>query len=494
MIRSGTATSKAVAGPVAGPATQPVAARETILAIGAEAAAPTRLQQELQGSGYVVLTAAGSQQALKALLRQPVDLIIILVHSEGRMAERRSPRPGSKPGPKPGAKSAPGAIAGKMAGKTSELREQEGYALCRAIKGTPEAARVPVLLVVSVWAEEVLVRALESGADAFLFTPYQDQDLLRSIRDALLNGPLEEPAEVLPEIEVVHQDRRHQVRAGRSRMAHLNFSVLEELRQSRAALAWSQAETQELQQQVRVQQHQSHLALLVPEVVEGIAHDFSNLLETVSAAATVLRSGPAHPEPYHNAMETALDQAGMLVNTLQNCSQWEEESAKMETVDLASVVEEVLEAALLPLRAPNVRVRTRIQGLPPVASNLSLVVRCVSNLVWIAVQAMPSGGMLSFVGYAQKNRVVLEVSDTGTGIAEKDQEQIFSPHFSTKQGHAGVGLFLARRLVRRAGGEIAFASRPGRGSVFALSFGAAPVGDHAMQLPEHADQRGVASE
>ena len=460
MIRSGTVAAKAVTrapGAAIAPAEPTVAARETILAIGADAAAPTRLQQELQGSGYSVLTAAGSQRAVSTLSHQSIDLIIVMVHSEGRMAERRTPRPGShsssKSGSKPGATSEPGTIVSKTPGKSAEAREQEGYALCRAIKSASQSAGVPVLLVVSLWAEEVLVRALESGADAFLFTPYQDQDLLRAIRDALLNGPLDEPAEVLPEIDIVHQDRRHAVKAGRSRMARLSFSVLEELRQSRAALAWSQAETQELQQQVRAQQRQSHLALLVPELVEGIAHDFSNLLETVGAAATVLRSSPARPEPYHDAMETALDQAGMLVNTLQNCSQWEEENAKMETIDLAAVVEEVIEAALLPLRAPNVRVRARVHGLPPIASNFSLVFRCVSNLVWNAAQAMPSGGMLSFVGYAQKNRVVLEVSDTGTGIAEKDQEQIFSPHFSTKQGHAGVGLFLARRLVRRAGGR-----------------------------------------
>jgi signal transduction histidine kinase len=473
MIRSGTAPSKAVAlvsGPISG--------RETILAIAADAASPARLQQELQGSGYSVLTAVGSQQALKALSRQPVELIVVMVHSEGRIADRRSSRPAAKSPAHPGS--------------PTEKREQEGYALARIIKSAPQAARIPVLLIVSVWAEAVLTRGLESGADAFLFTPYQDQDLLRAIRDALLNGPLEEPSEVLPEIEIVHQDRRHAVKAGRSQLARLSFSVLEELRQSRAALAWSQAETQELQQQVRIQQQQSHLALLVPEVVEGIAHDFSNLLETVSAAVTVLRSSPANPEPYHDAMETALAQAGMLVTTLQNCTQWEQEGAQLEAVDLAVVVEEVIEAALLPLRAPNVRVRTRVQGLPLISSNLSLIFRSVSNLVWNAIQAMPAGGMLSILGYVQRNRVVLEITDTGTGIAEKDQEQIFSPHFSTKQGHAGVGLFLARRLVRRAGGEIIFASRPGRGSVFALSFAVAPAEETVVQPPGHANH-GIAS-
>jgi signal transduction histidine kinase len=134
-----------------------------------------------------------------------------------------------------------------------------------------------------------------------------------------------------------------------------------------------------------------------------------------------------------------------------------------------------------------------MQGLSPIASNLSLVFRCVSNLVWNAVQAMPSGGMLSFLGYTQRNRVVLEISDTGAGIAEKDQEQIFSPHFSTKQGHAGVGLFLARRLVRRAGGEITFASRPGRGSVFAISFAVAQGGEAVARSP-HAVHLGAATE
>jgi signal transduction histidine kinase len=271
-------------------------------------------------------------------------------------------------------------------------------------------------------------------------------------------------------VEIVHQDRVYHISAGRERLARLCFSAFEQLRQSLSALSWSQAEAEEIRKQLRQERQQAQFALMLPEVVQGIAHDFSNLLETVTAAATVLRTNPSQPAPYRAAMDAALAQAGTLVETLQNWTTLKEEENPTEAVDLPEVAQEVLKAALLPLRAPGIRLRVQVQGLPLIRSNRSLLFRILSNLVWNAVQAMPAGGMLGILGYVWKHRVVLEVSDTGVGISETNQERVFSPHFSTKNGHSGMGLFLVRTLVQRSGGEISFASRPGRGSTFALSF------------------------
>lgn len=86
---------------------------------------------------------------------------------------------------------------------------------------------------------------------------------------------------------------------------------------------------------------------------------------------------------------------------------------------------------------------------------------------------MPSGGLLSIVGDVKDTRVVLEVSDTGRGIPEQDQEEIFHSHYTTKKGHAGLGLSLVRNWLTRMGGEVTVASPPGQGTTFALSFPAA---------------------
>ena len=108
-------------------------------------------------------------------------------------------------------------------------------------------------------------------------------------------------------------------------------------------------------------------------------------------------------------------------------------------------------------------------GQSRLSASRPLVIRILSNLVWNAVAAMPAGGMLSFLGYLRRNHIILEISDTGTGIVQEDQEKIFNGHYSTKQGHAGIGLLLVRNLVQRAGGEMTFATNPGRGTTFAFT-------------------------
>jgi DNA-binding response OmpR family regulator len=112
-----------------------------------------------------------------------------------------------------------------------------------------------VLLLASVWAEDVLARGLDAGADYFIFAPYQPQDLLRSIRNVLLNGPSKEATEAGEQgpapVTVIYQDRLLRVSAGRERLGRLSFSLFEELRQRSSALSWAQAEAAELRQQLR---------------------------------------------------------------------------------------------------------------------------------------------------------------------------------------------------------------------------------------------------
>ena len=456
--------------PIERDATALAGQKETVLIVASDRGPATSLQRELQGSGYELLTAAGPREAAEQLARR-IPRLILVTGLTDRIGDTSQTQP-------------------------AEAAQEDTYELCRAIKAAVQPARAAVLLLASVWAEDALARGLDAGADYFLFAPYQPEDLLRSLRSALLNGPLqqeEQPGGEAPaSVHVIHQDRRHHITAGPERLARLSFSLFEELRQMSSALAWAQAETAELRQQLRQERQQAQLAIQLPEVVQGIAHDFSNLLETVSAAATVLRTNPAQPAPYRAAMDAALAQVGTLIEALQNWTSWEEKGTDREPINLSTVVEDVLEAALLPMRAPNIRVWVRVQNLPPIRSNRSLLFRSLSNLVWNAVQSMPEGGVLSIVGYVQDKRVLLEVSDSGVGISEENEEKIFSPHFTTKQGHRGMGLFVVRSLVRRSGGDISFQRRPGVGSTFVLSFFPADA-EPRRPRSSHVRRRGIAT-
>jgi signal transduction histidine kinase len=69
-----------------------------------------------------------------------------------------------------------------------------------------------------------------------------------------------------------------------------------------------------------------------------------------------------------------------------------------------------------------------------------------------------------------RGRVIILVRDNGPGISEEAQDKIFIPFYTTKKGGSGIGLSLARQIMRLHKGNISFISGPETGSVFKLTF------------------------
>ena len=100
--------------------------------------------------------------------------------------------------------------------------------------------------------------------------------------------------------------------------------------------------------------------------------------------------------------------------------------------------------------------------------------RILHNLLTNAVQSMgTAGGALCLRTFAEDAGVVLEVSDTGSGIPEELHEKLFQPFFSTKSSSLGLGLALSRQLVEANQGSIRVRSQPGCGATFQVRLPAA---------------------
>jgi nitrogen fixation/metabolism regulation signal transduction histidine kinase len=95
-----------------------------------------------------------------------------------------------------------------------------------------------------------------------------------------------------------------------------------------------------------------------------------------------------------------------------------------------------------------------------------------SNIIKNGIQSIPPGkeGIIKVNLETKNEKVIVSVSDNGSGIPESLQKKMFTPNFTTKSSGAGLGLSITKRYVENAGGRIWFESESDKGSVFFIEF------------------------
>jgi PAS domain S-box-containing protein len=112
-------------------------------------------------------------------------------------------------------------------------------------------------------------------------------------------------------------------------------------------------------------------------------------------------------------------------------------------------------------------------SLPPITADLNQVRQVLINLLINAAQSMPDGGGLSMSTSKVKfeEKVLVEISDTGTGIPPEIQKKIFDPFFTTKKTQGtGLGLSISLSTIKSHDGHISVRSRVGEGTTFTIVF------------------------
>jgi len=84
----------------------------------------------------------------------------------------------------------------------------------------------------------------------------------------------------------------------------------------------------------------------------------------------------------------------------------------------------------------------------------------MSNLINNAVQALDGQGEIDVIMSADSEFVIIQVRDSGSGIAKENLEKIFEPMFSTKKTGTGLGLVICKSIVEQHGGSISVSNKP----------------------------------
>lgn len=235
----------------------------------------------------------------------------------------------------------------------------------------------------------------------------------------------------------------------------------------------------------------------------GIAHDLNNVLTPIMMSIDLLKSDEADPlrREILDAIETSAKRGADMVKQVLSFARGVD-GRRLE-VGIGSVVGEVKKIAdetFMKSIAVHVEVEP---DLGPVVGDPTQIHQVLLNLCVNARDAMPDGGSLTIraanriidAQYAAMNLeakpgpyVVVEVTDTGTGMKPEVIERIFEPFFTTKELGKGTGLGLSTTLaiVKSHGGFVLVESKPGAGTTFRLHFPmAGSFKPAAMPVTEH---------
>lgn len=238
-------------------------------------------------------------------------------------------------------------------------------------------------------------------------------------------------------------------------------------------------------------------------LARGFAHDFNNLLTVLVGSLDL--AAEYHPEDVEFTEEMAhasraAEDASDLVQQLLTFAQGGEPIR--EETRLADVIRGILNER----RHASPAIRYQFQsGDPGLTADVDRrqIARLIENLVTNAEQAMPEGGVL--IARCQRlsgpevsrlrdasvpltdDHVVIEIIDTGRGMAEEELENAFDPYFTTRRGAnaTGIGLTVCESIAKAHDGFILLQSKEGRGTIatFCLPVRRAPV--ETAPLPEN---------
>jgi signal transduction histidine kinase/ActR/RegA family two-component response regulator len=231
-----------------------------------------------------------------------------------------------------------------------------------------------------------------------------------------------------------------------------------------------------LQEQVAV----SDKLRALGELASGVAHDFNNVLAIILGRCQLLARRTEDQNIRHglSIIEKAASDGGQTVRRIQDFARMRKETRRL-SIDPGELVTDVVEITRgkwkneAEQRGVRIEVTTDFAHTVQIDGNAAELREALTNLIINAVDAMTTGGTISFRTHDEHvegtSGVRIEVADTGHGISREVQGQIFDPFFSTKGNlGTGLGLSITYGIITRHGGTIGVESEPGSGSVFVI--------------------------
>jgi two-component system, cell cycle sensor histidine kinase and response regulator CckA len=285
------------------------------------------------------------------------------------------------------------------------------------------------------------------------------------------------------------------------RCARFYVAAVEEEKGDREAAIVYALDTTE-QRALESQLNQQQKLETIGKLAGNVAHDFNNLLGAIMMATDFLLNAHRPTDPsFQDIMEIKqnANRAASLVRQLLAFSR--KQTLRPQVLDLGEAVSDL---SVLLRRLIGEQIQLNVvhgRDLWPVKADLGQFEQSIINLAVNARDAMPDGGILTlrtanidaqecaqmrYKGMPTGQYVLIEIADTGTGIAPEVKDKIFDPFYTTKEIGKGTGLGLASvyGFIKQTGGFIYVDSELGKGARFRIFIPRHVSAADEAQLPE----------
>jgi signal transduction histidine kinase len=196
--------------------------------------------------------------------------------------------------------------------------------------------------------------------------------------------------------------------------------------------------------------------LIRTSIAADFVHRINNLAGTIPVWVDLTRERLEEKDLIDSKLTEYLDNiekeaSGLLRGAEMLCS-----SSRKEKIDIKEMLQGLVRQALVQMPA-EIDVELECEEfLPAIYAVRTELANAFWNVIENGIEAMPQGGLLLIEANVVGNGewIKITISDEGEGISKEEASKVFQPFYSTKEGHTGYGLWRAKNVFERLGGEI----------------------------------------
>jgi two-component system NtrC family sensor kinase len=204
----------------------------------------------------------------------------------------------------------------------------------------------------------------------------------------------------------------------------------------------------------------------------AIAHEINNPLAGILLFSTNLAKKAPQEGPFKEGLGIIIHETIRCKSIIQELLEFSREREPQKALkNINDVMNKALSILENEFRLHHISTEKALSaGLPDTLLDINQMEQVFVNLLLNAVEAIQEKGVITIKSYLDRSQTcaIIEIIDTGCGIAPDDLNKIFEPFFSTKPKGTGLGLAVSYGIVRNHQGDIKVSSQPGSGTCFTI--------------------------